>query len=166
VEDAARDAVAKGLTSWPELFATLVSHSRKGRNGCGPLRVVLDEHYGDETESHLERRFLRLVRLAGLPEPAQQLEAFDEHGFIMRIDFAYPELFIAIELDSVAHHLTNQAFELDPIKRNRLEVAGWLVLTFTGRRLRARPTSVCEQLAAAIRARTSFLSSAMGAAEP
>jgi hypothetical protein len=156
VENAARDAVGQRLTIWPDLFATLISHSRKGRSGCGPLRAVLDEHYGDETESNLERRFLRFVRLAGLPEPVQQFEAYDADGFIMRLDFAYPDLFFAIELDSVAYHLTNQAFELDPIKRNRLEVAGWQLLVVTSQQLRRRPTTIYEQLAESIRTRSAF----------
>jgi very-short-patch-repair endonuclease len=159
VEDATRDAVARRLTTWPELFSTLVSHSRKGRRGCGPLRAVLDEHYGDKTESNLERRFLRLVRAAGLPEPQQQVDAFDDAGFIMRIDFAFPELKIAIEIDSVLYHATDAAFEDDPVKRNRLGLAGWLVLSFTSRRMRVQPTGVCEDLAQAIRNRTPVLSS-------
>jgi hypothetical protein len=159
VEGATRDAVARRLTSWPELFATLVRHSRRGRRGCGPLRAVLDEHYGDKAESNLERRFLRLVRAAGLPEPEQQVDAFDDSGFIMRIDFAYPELKIAIEIDSVLFHATDAAFEDDPVKRNRLGLAGWLVLSFTSRRMTLHPTGVCEDIAQAIRRRPLVLSS-------
>jgi very-short-patch-repair endonuclease len=157
VEDAARDAVGKRLTTWDGLLTTLVSHSRKGRRGCGPLRAVLDLHYGDKTESSLERQFLRLIRAAGLPVPDQQVVVTDEHGFIMRLDFAYAARQIAIEIDSVLHHANDRAFELDRIKRNRLRIAGWLLLEITGRRIRNRPTAVCEEVAAAIRAQTGVL---------
>lgn len=153
VEDATLGAVDCRLTTWSILLSTLVAHSRKGRRGCGPLRAVLDEHYGDPTDSHLERRFLRLILAAGLPRPVAQFDVKDDRGFIMRLDFAYPELMIAIEIDSIKHHATDTAFEADPIKRNRLRIAGWLLLEFTSRRLRHRPTAVCEEVAEAIRAR-------------
>jgi very-short-patch-repair endonuclease len=117
----------------------------------------LDEHYGDKTESHLERRFLRLVRAAGLPPIVQQVEVSDADGFVMRVDFAYPALKIAIEIDSVLHHATDRAFESDRSKRNRLIIAGWLLLQFTSRRIRERPTRVCEEVAAAIRSRSDVL---------
>jgi hypothetical protein len=152
VDEAARDAVARRLTTWPELLSTLVSHSRKGRRGCGPLRAVLDEHYGDQTESNLERRFLRLLRAANLPVPDEQVEVYDDDGFVMRLDFAYQAHEIAIELDSVQHHLTADAFQLDRRKRNRLRLAGWLLLEFTSDDVRRRPTLVCESVAGALAA--------------
>jgi very-short-patch-repair endonuclease len=153
VDDAATDAVARRLTSWPDLFTTLIAHSRKGRRGCAPLRAVLDLHYGDGTESAAERRFRRLIRDSGLPRPVEQHRIFDDVGFIMRADFAYPDHLIAIEVDSVEHHLTREAFEADRVKRNRLRIAGWLLLEITDRRMRRRPTAVIEELAAALRVR-------------
>jgi hypothetical protein len=117
---------------------------------------VLDGYYGDKTESQLERRFLRVVQAAGLPTPAQQVDVRDEQGFIMRIDFAYPELLVAIEIDSVLHHMTKAAFEADRSKRNRLARAGWLLLAFTSDRIRLHPVAMCEELAAAIRDRKAF----------
>ena len=151
VEDAARDAVARRLTTWPDLFATLVTHSRRGRRGCGPLRAVLDEHYGDRTESQLERRFITLIRAAGLPQPEPQVEIFDEQGFIMRVDFVYRSQKLGIEVDSVAHHATAAAFEGDRVKRNRALIAGWHILAVTSQRIRRRPTRVCEEVGTALR---------------
>jgi hypothetical protein len=150
VEDTARDAVAQRLTTWPELLSTLIRHSRHGRRGCGALREVLDDYYGDKSEGGLERRFVELIRAAGLPMPEQQVRVDDDHGLVMWADFGYRAEKIAIETDSIEFHLTDKAFELDRIKRNRLRLAGWLLLEFTSRRLRRRPTAVCEEVATAL----------------
>ena len=106
--------------------------SRRGRNGLGPARALLLERYGDDVpDSVLERAFLALVRGAGLPEPAAQVELADAAGFIARVDFAYPAVTVAIELDSRRHHLHADAFEADRAKRNRLQLLGWQVLSYT-----------------------------------
>jgi hypothetical protein len=139
VEAATLDAVSRRLTTWSALLAELVRHSRKGRRGCGPLRVVLDQHFGDQAESQLERRFLRLIHAAGLPAPAQQVPIHDEHGFVMIADAAWVELKVAVELDSVRYHATAAAFEADRIKRNRARAAGWLLLEYTNRAARSSP---------------------------
>jgi very-short-patch-repair endonuclease len=157
VEDATIDAATRRLATWPELLSTLVTHSRRGRRGCGPLRAVLDEHYGEGMESKLERRFDHLLRDAGLPLPIEQYRVYDEVGFIMRVDFAYPDLLLAIEVDSVEHHLTRKAFEEDRIKRNRVRRAGWHLIEVTSKQMRTRPTRVCEELALVIRQRSAFL---------
>lgn len=154
VEWAMFSALDQQLTTWKELLITLVTHSRRGRRGCGPLRKLLDLHYGDRSESQPERFFLRIVTEAGLLLPVQQLEVYDADGFIMRVDFAYPDLKIAIEIDGAAYHNNSKAFELDPVKRNRLKLAGWLLLEFTARRLRDHPVEVCEEVARAIRIRS------------
>jgi hypothetical protein len=153
LEAATIDAVSRRLTTWPALLTALVAHSRRGRRGCGPLRRVLDEHFGDTSESLLEHRFLRLLRAAGLPEPEAQVDVFDDDGFVMRLDYAYPGLLIGMEVDSVLHHSTAEAFERDRVKRNRLRILGWLLLEVTSRRMRQSPARVCEEVAAARRVR-------------
>ena len=43
------DAVIRDrLLEWPELYAVIVRHSRRGRDGCGRLRSLLDVRYGEE----------------------------------------------------------------------------------------------------------------------
>ena len=48
--------------------------SRKGQPGVRPLRALLDRHTFRLTDSELERRFLRIVRRAGLPLPETQTQ--------------------------------------------------------------------------------------------
>jgi very-short-patch-repair endonuclease len=68
-----------------------------------------------------------LVR-AGLPSPVAQFRVFDEEGFVARVDFAYPELRIAIEYDGLGHG-ERRAFLSDRRRLNRLVAAGWIVCT-------------------------------------
>ncbi len=56
-------------------------------------------------------------------------------------------------MDSIRWHLTPDAFERDRRKRNRLRVAGWLVIEVTDRMLREQPEVVVALVCEARRAR-------------
>jgi len=145
------DLLGRSLVSWDSLLATLLAHARRGRNGVGALRALLLERYGDDVStSALERAFARIFQRVELPRPEAEYSIFDAMGFIARVDFAYPRLRIAIELDSKRHHLHALAFEEDRRKRNRLKLAGWLVLEFTWKMVIEQPGLVVRQIEAAI----------------
>jgi uncharacterized protein DUF559 len=81
-------------------------------------------------DSDLEVRFARAIVAGGLPEPVQQ------HPVLAgtrpcRIDLAYPEQKLAIEIDGWEYHRTRSAFDNDRARANDLVVAGWNVLRFT-----------------------------------
>lgn len=69
-------------TEWPDLYSALILHSRRGRNGCGFLRAVLDERFGDKviTDSWFEKVVRRLLLDAGFPEPESQHNVYDGRG--------------------------------------------------------------------------------------
>jgi hypothetical protein len=151
--------VARKALTWDDMLRTLLAHARRGRNGVGALRALLLERYGDDVStSALERAFAGLFRQADLPEPLAEHSIFDALGFIARVDFAYPELRIAIELDSKRHHLHSIAFEEDRRKRNRLKLAGWLVLEFTWSMVIEQPSVVIGQIEQAIAVQQSLVS--------
>jgi hypothetical protein len=50
-----------------------------------------------------ETRLRLLLHRAGLPAPVAQFRVFDDAGFDARVDFAYPELKLAIEYDGLWH---------------------------------------------------------------
>jgi len=84
----------------------------------------------DPGESDLEMRFVRALVGAGLPEPVQQ------HRVMLgsrrcRVDLAYPDLGLAIEVDGWQFHRTRTAFDEDRARANDLVVAGWHVVRFT-----------------------------------
>jgi hypothetical protein len=81
-------------------------------------------------ESPPETRVRLLMRRAGLPSPEAQYRVFDDAGFVARLDFAYPELKLAIEYDG-AWHGRPGALGRDRSRLNRLFEAGWEVVFVT-----------------------------------
>jgi G:T-mismatch repair DNA endonuclease (very short patch repair protein) len=98
-------------------------------------------------ESPQETRLRLLLGRSGLPAPIAQFRVFDDEGFVGRVDFAYPDLKIAIEYDGLWHG-ERKAFLSDRERLNRLASAGWTVLHVTVDDMR-HP----ERLAARVRAR-------------
>ena len=67
-----------------------------------------------------------------LPAAVPEYEVWTEFGaFVARVDFAYPELRLAIEVDGFAAHSSVDAFRRDRTRQNALVAAGWTVLRFT-----------------------------------
>ncbi|HEY8057129.1 MAG TPA: hypothetical protein VID94_00190 [Acidimicrobiales bacterium] len=140
------------LTSWPSLFETLVRHSAPGRNGTGMLRALLAEKYGEPAvpDSAFERMVERLLLDAGLGKPVLQHEVYDEHGqFVARVDLAYPERLVGIELDG-RRHIEDGAFERDPRRRNRLTALGWCMYHYTWRHYVDHPHQLCAEVRTAL----------------
>jgi hypothetical protein len=81
-------------------------------------------------ESPPESRLRLLLRRAGLPPPVAQFRVFGADGFIARVDFAYPELRLAIEYDGLWHAEPGQ-FAKDRRRLNLMSAAGWRVLFVT-----------------------------------
>lgn len=81
-------------------------------------------------DSDLEMRFVRGLLAAGRPELAQQHRVrIGTRRY--RIDLAYPDEKLAIELDGWDTHRMRSAFDQDRATANDLVVAGWHVLRFT-----------------------------------
>jgi hypothetical protein len=139
-------------TEWPDLYGTLVVHSRRGRDGCGFLRAVLDERFGDKviTDSWFEKVVRRLLLDAGFPVPESQWNVYDGPVFIGELDLAWPEHRVGVELQSKAHHLNPTAFERDAEKLNLVRLLGWDVLEFTWNFYKTRPEKLCAQLRQAL----------------
>ncbi len=135
------------------LYDVLARHARKGRDGCGRLREVLDGRMGVGTVplSRWSRMVADLLVARSLPKPQMEFVVRDPSGdFLGQVDLAYPEHKVAIELDSIRWHLNRESFEKDPERRNRLTVAGWAVLNFTWRRYVDDPSGLCREVRSAI----------------
>jgi very-short-patch-repair endonuclease len=106
-------------------------HPAPGRHPNKIHRVLRRRLRGYEPgDTDLEMRFVRALVAGGLPEPVQQ------HRLTLgsrrcRIDLAYPDLKLAIEIDGWEFHRTRTAFDEDRARANDLVVAGWHVLRFT-----------------------------------
>lgn len=73
---------------------------------------------------------------------------------ILHLDLAWPDLRIAIECDSLAHHFAAHRLRWDDRRQNALVMLGWLVLRVTWQDVTARPGPTGELLRRARRART------------
>ncbi len=150
------DAVVRDrMLEWIDLYDVLVRHSRRGRDGCGRLRAILDVRYGDETIplSSWSRMVSDLLVDAGRPRPELEHRVLTRDGsFVAQVDLAYPEHKLAIELDSIRWHLNHESFRRDPRRRNKLILAGWTVLNFTWADYVDEPAQLCATVSAALRA--------------
>lgn len=99
VEDAVNEADRLDLIRTYRLRQAL--ETELSRPGVGRLKQVLDAQTFSRAANGLERRFLAIVREAGLPAPATQRQ-LGRH----RVDFFWPELGFVVETDSLRHHRT------------------------------------------------------------
>jgi very-short-patch-repair endonuclease len=132
----------------------LAAVARPGRRGAGALRQVLDRRalLDAPPDGMLEPRFARLCKLAGLPTPV-----FQHRVGRYEIDFAYPELLLAIEVDGYGPHSSRRAFQADRDRQNVLVGLGWTVLRFTWADVVKRPDHVARLVAEAIGQRQSAI---------
>lgn len=124
-------------------FITRVA--RKGRNGIGTIRPLVEERltWKGITASDLEDLFRRVVAPLPYPMPETQFEVLEPSGaFVGRYDFAYPARMALIETDSEGFHMDPVSFQRDREKQNRAHALGWTVYRFTWRQLIDDPDSV------------------------
>jgi very-short-patch-repair endonuclease len=116
----------------------------QGRNGTSNLRRLIEERAKERSpvESPLERDFLTLVRERSMPEPVAQYPVLIDGHLVARLDFAYPELKVGIELDGYAFHSGRESFERDRRRLTELVNEGWHMLVFTHPQLRDHPAWV------------------------
>lgn len=147
--DAALAAKKVTIAALDGVLDDLAEH---GRHGSAALREVLEPRRrgGPRSTTDLEANFLDLVRAAGLPEPACQVDLGGRLAWIGRVDFLWRGARVIVEIDGGAYHdsLTDRA---DDEERDRaFEAAGWIVLRFSDLDISTRPTSVIRTLSRAL----------------
>jgi very-short-patch-repair endonuclease len=80
------------------------------------------------TESDAETLFVQLVRRAGLPDPLRQYR-LRLRGRLVRLDFAWPVLRLAVEIDGAATHGRDE-LPADLRRQNRILLDGWFILRY------------------------------------
>lgn len=154
LERALDAAVAARRVTHREIRQVLEQVARRGKPGIGVLRELLDarEMEPEMGHSELERRFVTLVREAGMAMPESQV-AVPWLSQWERVDFAYPERRLALELDGSAWHTDAAAWERDR-RRDQLAAAdGWQVVRFTWRQVVDDPDGVVATLRSVIASR-------------
>jgi very-short-patch-repair endonuclease len=152
VADALERALIARVCSVAAVERALDDVARKGRRGAGVIRRVLDERALGRArpEGLLEARLARVLREHGLPAPAFQHHVRVRGRLVARVDFAYPDVLLAIEVDGFEVHATPAAMQADLERQNRLVAAGWTVLRFTWLDVVRRPAWVAAQIKAVL----------------
>lgn len=131
-----------------DLEQVISERSGPGRRGQKRLQE-LHKRAASGSRSQAERRMGLL--LAGAPGHwIANYAILGEHGQVVaEIDFANPQLKIAIEVDGRAFHSDRHSFERDRARQNMLVIEGWVVLRFTWERIVNDPEGVLAEVASA-----------------
>jgi hypothetical protein len=136
--------IAAGLVDL-ETVRTLAASLR----GAGSARARAACTLADgRAESPQETRLRLLIGRSGLPTPVAQFVVRVEGRFVGRVDFAWPDLKVAVEYDGLWHAEEGQ-FARDRQRLNRLRAAGWQVVFVTAADL-YRPDQLVALIAEAL----------------
>jgi very-short-patch-repair endonuclease len=144
LEAAVNEADKRDLTDPDSLRAALGRLDR--RPGAAVLRRTLDQRTFTLTDSQLERRFLPLVRKAGLPRP---LTGRLVNGF--KVDFYWPDFGLVVETDGLRYHRTPAQQARDRLQDQAHAAAGLTTLRFTHAQVALDPGHVQTTLSAVAR---------------
>ena len=103
-------ALSSRLAAFDATEATLQRVARRGRRGVRVFRMLLDEQHDNRRPAGVfEAKFSSLARRFALPVPVPELDVLADDGrWIARVDFAYPEAKLFIELDGLEAHGSGQ----------------------------------------------------------
>jgi len=142
-------ALRKKLVTLKGLKLALGRVGHRGIRGLCALQALLEQRGNSKPkDSEQERWFCQhIIEPYGLPKPFHNFPVLDEHGRLLaRVDFAYPELGVAIELQSKAHHSSDQDRLKDSRKRNKLVRAGLHPIEFWCEDVIGNPEGVAQEL--------------------
>jgi very-short-patch-repair endonuclease len=149
VEDVLDRALTRKMITIAGVEWMLDALARPGRNGTGVVGRILDERALGRERAHgqLEPRMARLLGTAGLPPARFQHRVYAPDGrFLAQVDFAYPELLLAIEVDGWESHGTPRAMGKDFVRQNGLVPYGWRALRFTWIQVVRQPEYVASTI--------------------
>lgn len=140
-------AVQKGLCTVQDLAAELAAGPIRG---SGLLRSVLAEVL-DGIRSPAEGDFRDLIRKSGLPQPLFN-PRLELHGKLLAVpDAWWPEVAVAVEIDSREWHLGPDDWEKTLRRHGRLVAVGIRVIHVTPHQVRTEPARILQDIADALR---------------
>ena len=127
--EAAIDSAVRLQLSSPEVLARRLSALRgSGRWGCRLVEEMITDSGG---HTHLERRFLELVREAGLPTPRKQVVFRSDGKHVARVDFFFEKFQMVVEVSGQKGHASPAERARDAHRRNELQDLGVRVFEYT-----------------------------------
>lgn len=145
LERAIDSAVELRLVTVDRLVDRVNSITGPGRWGLAVLDEALLDAGGHTV---LERAFLRLVRLAGLPRPRTQVVHRKEGRHVARVDFLFTGRDLVVEVSGGRGHSSPAERAKDAARRNELQRLGRQVIEFTYEQVVRRPDEVIATLRA------------------
>ncbi len=158
VRDALDRAIASKVLTPMSALAELDRRGGVGVRGTARLRELLDDAgiSGSHPPSVLEAKTRRLISRAGLPQPECELIVGKNGEY--RLDFCWPALMLAIEVDGWMYHSSFAAFYGNKTRRNSLIVAGYSILEYTWKHVTQEQSNVIREMRAAYEARRRLVS--------
>jgi len=139
-------ALAHRVVGRAELAGGLDRLGRAGRKGAGALAALLDDR--PETSRPIGSEFE-----ADLFLPMPQFRVTLPSGEERFLDFAYPEVKLAIEADSYTWHAARRSWEEDRERNNELVALGWSFLPLTWSAVRYDPAGVARKVRDSLKTR-------------
>lgn len=145
--DALDSAIRMRLTAHAVIARRLDELGRRGRAGVALFDEIVRAGL---VESGLERRFVHVVRTAGLPEPiVQRRYRLDGVGTV-RVDYELPGTPIVVEVGGRRGYLSAGERQQKERRRNALQLHGKVVYFFTTADVTEAPDRMVATLAAAL----------------
>ena len=149
VERALDDALRRRLVTMEHLYRSLDRVLSLKVHGAPVMRALL-ERRGDGWSvpgSFTEAWIIKTLLRHGLPAARRQYEVRSDDGkFLGRVDLAYPEVRVAVEIDTYRYHSSRSDWSHDQTRSNQLAGAGWTILRVTPETVRENPTAVIDDI--------------------
>ncbi|HEY0999112.1 MAG TPA: hypothetical protein VGD83_05695 [Streptosporangiaceae bacterium] len=130
---------------------TLATELSQGPNKASVLFREALADVADGIRSAAEGDLRDLLARSGLPMPLFNPSLYDEHGnFVARPDAWWPELGIAVEVDSKQWHTSPEDHAKTLARGRRMARYQIVVLRFTPRQIRSQPAEVRNDIKAAL----------------
>jgi hypothetical protein len=127
--EAAIDSAVRLQLSSPEVLSRRLEGLRgSGRWGCRLVEEMIVDSGG---HTYLERRFLELVREAGLPTPRKQVVFRADGQHVARVDFFFEAFNVVVEVSGQKGHASPAERARDAQRRNELQDLGVRVFEYT-----------------------------------
>jgi hypothetical protein len=123
----------------------------RGRRGSTFLHRYLESRPIDwqPAASNVARRFIQLIKEAGMPEPRSEVNVGDAVRWLGRVDCLDPELPLVAEIDSDRWHTAPLDVAADEQRQRGIENGGFEVETFREHEVWHQPRSVIDRWRAA-----------------
>ena len=113
----------------PWIDAYVADLKQPCRPGLGVLMGFVNTRRDGAMDSVLEVRAWRVLRKHGFPPFVKRYVVRDRGVYVMRLDFAWPELKVALHVDSYQYHQQRERMARDAHQRSLLQVLGWRSVT-------------------------------------